>query len=67
MKVRRLAALPNFKQIRLAFDATSAGAHAEHNRLLQWHGVRVIDLTPAAIGPYVVPVVNLDEHLNEPT
>ncbi|SHN42093.1 acetaldehyde dehydrogenase [Duganella sacchari] len=64
--VQGLAALPNFKQIRLAFDATSAGAHAEHNRLLQWHGVRVIDLTPAAIGPYVVPVVNLDEHLNEP-
>jgi len=64
--VEGLAALPNFSQIRLAFDATSAGAHAEHNRLLQWHGVRVIDLTPAAIGPYVVPVVNLDEHLNKP-
>ncbi|MYM24945.1 acetaldehyde dehydrogenase (acetylating) [Duganella sp. FT135W] len=64
--VQGLAALPNFKQIRLAFDATSAGAHAEHNRLLQWHGVRVIDLTPAAIGPYVVPVVNLEAHLNEP-
>jgi acetaldehyde dehydrogenase len=64
--VEGLAALPNFSQIRLAFDATSAGAHAEHNRLLQWHGVRVIDLTPAAIGPYVVPVVNLEEHLNKP-
>jgi acetaldehyde dehydrogenase len=61
-----LAALPNFSQIRLAFDATSAGAHAEHNRLLQWHGIRVIDLTPAAIGPYVVPVVNLEQHLTKP-
>jgi acetaldehyde dehydrogenase len=64
--VAGLAALPGFDRIKLAFDATSAGAHAEHNRLLQWHGVRVIDLTPAAIGPYVVPVVNLDEHLDSP-
>jgi acetaldehyde dehydrogenase len=64
--VAGLAALPGFDKIKLAFDATSAGAHAEHNRLLQWHGVRVIDLTPAAIGPYVVPVVNLDEHLDSP-
>ncbi|GAA4026724.1 acetaldehyde dehydrogenase (acetylating) [Actimicrobium antarcticum] len=58
-----LLALPNFSDIRIAFDATSAGAHAKHNALLQQHGVRVIDLTPAAIGPYVVPVVNLDQHI----
>ncbi|WP_166363533.1 acetaldehyde dehydrogenase (acetylating) [Pseudomonas akapageensis] len=55
--------LPSFDQIRIVFDATSAGAHAKHNELLQQHGVKVIDLTPAAIGPYVIPVVNLKEHL----
>ena len=48
------------------FDATSAGAHIKHNEVLQQHGIRVIDLTPAAIGPYVVPVVNLHEHENAP-
>ncbi|MFJ2989688.1 acetaldehyde dehydrogenase (acetylating) [Collimonas sp. NPDC087041] len=58
-----LTRLPGFHEIRIAFDATSAGAHAEHNRVLQQHGIQVIDLTPAAIGPYVVPVVNLSEHL----
>ena len=54
-----LLALPDFSEIKVVFDATSAGAHAHHNKLLQQYGVRVIDLTPAAIGPYVVPVVNL--------
>ena len=61
-----LVKLPNFKSIRIAFDATSAGAHAQHNAVLQKHGVQVIDLTPAAIGPYVIPVVNLEEHLASP-
>ncbi len=64
--IEGLAKLPNFKEIRIAFDATSAGAHAKHNAFLQQHGIQVIDLTPAAIGPYVVPVVNLDEHLSSP-
>ncbi len=61
-----LVRLPNFKDIRIAFDATSAGAHPHHNAVLQEHGVQVIDLTPAAIGPYVIPVVNLKEHLGSP-
>lgn len=61
-----LVKLSNFKDIRIAFDATSAGAHARHNEVLQRHGVQVIDLTPAAIGPYVVPVVNMDANLNSP-
>ena len=61
-----LLALPNFKDIRIAFDATSAGAHTLHNAKLQAHGVRVIDLTPAAIGPYVIPVVNFAEHTDAP-
>ena len=58
-----LLKMPEFSDIRIAFDATSAGAHAHHNALLQQHGVRVIDLTPAAIGPYVIPAINLDEQL----
>ena len=62
--VEGLVKLPNFKDIKIAFDATSAAAHAHHNEVLQRHGVQVIDLTPAAIGPYVIPVVNLDEHLD---
>ena len=61
-----LLALPNFKDIRIAFDATSAGAHAIHNAKLQAHGVRMVDLTPAAIGPYVIPVVNFVEHIDAP-
>jgi acetaldehyde dehydrogenase (acetylating) len=48
--------------IDLAFDATSAGAHAEHARLLAARGIRSVDLTPAAVGPAVVPAVNLTEH-----
>ncbi|MBU7436228.1 acetaldehyde dehydrogenase (acetylating) [Paraburkholderia fungorum] len=51
--------------IQIAFDATSAYAHAENSRKLNALGVMMIDLTPAAIGPYCVPSVNLDEHLGK--
>ncbi|WP_020656196.1 acetaldehyde dehydrogenase (acetylating) [Massilia niastensis] len=51
-------------EVRIAFDATSAYAHAEHSRKLVAAGVKVIDLTPAAIGPYCVPSVNLDDQLS---
>lgn len=61
-----LLKLPNFKDIRIVFDATSAGAHARHNAVLKEHGIQVIDLTPAAIGPYTIPVVNLDDNLDAP-
>jgi acetaldehyde dehydrogenase (acetylating) len=61
-----LLAMPGFGDIRLVFDATSAGAHARHWELLRHSGVRVIDLTPAAIGPFCVPVVNLDDHIDAP-
>ncbi len=50
--------------IKIAFDATSAYVHAENNEKLARHGVTVIDLTPAAIGPFCVPPVNLDELIN---
>jgi acetaldehyde dehydrogenase (acetylating) len=49
-------------EIDLAFDATSAYAHAEHARLLAERGIRSVDLTPAALGPAVVPPVNLTQH-----
>ncbi|BBB28629.1 acetaldehyde dehydrogenase (acetylating) [Neptunomonas japonica] len=48
--------------IRVAFDATSAYVHAENSRKLNELGVIMIDLTPAAIGPFCVPPVNLQDH-----
>ena len=52
-------------KIQIAFDATSAHAHAETSRKLTRQGVLVIDLTPAALGPYCIPPVNLKEHLGK--
>jgi acetaldehyde/propanal dehydrogenase len=49
--------------VQIAFDATSAYVHAENSRKLNALGVLMIDLTPAAIGPYCVPPVNLVEHV----
>lgn len=60
-----LIAMPGFEEIAIVFDATSAAAHAVHAVRLSGHGKIVIDLTPAAIGPYVVPSVNGDAHLGE--
>ena len=51
--------------IRIAFDATSAYVHAENSQKLTSRGVIMIDLTPAAIGPYCVPPVNLEQLLKE--
>jgi acetaldehyde/propanal dehydrogenase len=51
--------------IRIAFDATSAYVHAETSRKLTEKGVKVIDLTPAAIGPFCVPPVNLADHIGK--
>jgi acetaldehyde/propanal dehydrogenase len=59
--------LPHVKAdgIQIAFDATSAYAHAETSRKLTELGVMVIDLTPAAIGPFCVPPVNLQAHIGQ--
>jgi acetaldehyde dehydrogenase len=56
-----LLEMDEFAEIGVVFDATSAGAHKVTDAKLQGTGVRVVDLTPAAIGPFVVPAVNLDQ------
>lgn len=63
--VEGLTRLPVFNEIDIVFDATSASAHVKNDALLRSHkpNLRLIDLTPAAIGPYCVPVVNLEQHL----
>lgn len=61
--IEGLVAMPQFADIQLVFDATSAGAHKKHDAILRHHGKQVIDLTPAAIGPYTIPAINADEHL----
>jgi len=65
--VEGLINLPEFADIDFVFDATSASAHVQNEALLRQAkpGIRLIDLTPAAIGPYCVPVVNLEEHLGK--
>ncbi len=66
--VAGLSRLPVFADIDFVFDATSAGAHVKNDGFLRGlkPGLRLIDLTPAAIGPYCVPVVNLEANLREP-
>jgi acetaldehyde dehydrogenase len=64
--VEGLARLPVFDHIDLVFDATSAGAHVSNDAFLRRlkADIRMVDLTPAAIGPYCIPVVNGDDHLD---
>ena len=64
--VAGLIAMPEFADVAIVLDATSAGAHVANARALQPYGLRLVDLTPAALGPYVIPPVNLDEHLDAP-
>ncbi|RYF30108.1 MAG: acetaldehyde dehydrogenase (acetylating), partial [Comamonadaceae bacterium] len=63
--VEGLMRMPEFSDIDIVFDATSAGAHVHNDKVLRARkpGIRVVDLTPAAIGPYCIPVVNGDTHL----
>jgi len=64
--IEGLQALPVWPEIGIVFDATSAGAHKKHAAICQAAGKVMIDLTPAAIGPYVIPVVNGDAYLDAP-
>ena len=66
--VQGLIQMPEFADIDIVFDATSAGAHIKNDALLRAikPGIRMIDLTPAAIGPYCIPVVNGEDHLDAP-
>ena len=57
-----LVALPVWPLVDIVMDATSAKAHARHAQVAAAAGKAMIDLTPAAIGPYVVPVVNGEAH-----
>jgi acetaldehyde dehydrogenase len=55
-----------WRDIAIVFDATSASAHAHHDALCRADGKRLVDLTPAAIGPFVVPVVNGEANFDVP-
>jgi acetaldehyde dehydrogenase len=63
--VEGLIALDDFDDIGIVFDATSAKAHEANARALAPYGKLLVDLTPAALGPYVVPAVNLGENVAE--
>ncbi len=62
--VEGLIGLPEFDDIDIIFDATSAKAHIANAAALSGFDKRIIDLTPAALGPFVVPTVNLDQHFD---
>ena len=60
-----LRAMPGYHEIGIVFDATSAYAHKVHDTALRADGKLVVDLTPAAIGPFTIPPVNMAANLDE--
>lgn len=64
--IEGLLQLPVYPDIQVVFDATSAKAHIANNAILQKDGKKVIDLTPAAIGPFTIPAINGDANLDQP-
>jgi acetaldehyde dehydrogenase len=61
-----LTRMSDWPDIGIVFDATSAAAHKANSEICAAAGKVLVDLTPAAIGPYVIPVVNGDAHLGAP-
>ena len=61
-----LRAMADYPAIDIVFDATSAYAHRAHDAALRADGKQVVDLTPAAIGPFTIPPVNVEAHLDQP-
>ncbi len=61
-----LVAMAEWKDIKVVFDATSAGTHHHNWAVCQRDGKQMIDLTPAALGPHTIPVVNMEAHLDQP-
>jgi len=61
--IEGLKKLPCYPEIGIVFDATSAYAHKVHDEALRADGIHVVDLTPAAIGPFIVPPVNMEANL----
>lgn len=59
-----LIAMEGFEELGIVFDATSAKAHVHNAEKLRPYGKQLVDLTPAAIGPFVVPAVNMEENLD---
>jgi len=67
VSIEGVKAVASREDIRIAFDATSASAHLRFNGpALKEAGIVSVDLTPAAVGPYCVPCVNLDQLRQEP-
>ena len=64
--IEGLRRMPEYKDIQVVFDATSAKAHLHNDALLQKDGKKVIDLTPAAIGPFTIPAINGDANIDRP-
>lgn len=64
--IEGLKQLDCYKDIGIAFDATSAYAHKLHDEVLRADGIQVVDLTPAAIGPFTIPPVNMQANLDAP-
>lgn len=54
-----------FQDVEVIFDATSAKAHIYHAEQLEGMNKQILDLTPAAVGPFVIPAVNMEEHLDK--
>jgi acetaldehyde dehydrogenase len=63
--IKGLEKMEEWKDIKMIFDATSAKAHHYNYEVVkQYSDKRIIDLTPAAIGPYLVPPVNFDDNID---